>query len=170
MNGTGRAELSALRERVDAWRQTRGKRRRIPDELWNAAVEVAKVEGIWATAHATRLNYQRLREQFDRAKGREPARQETHSVATAADEEAGSQAIHAALARMDGKPGTGTPRRNCEAEVRGAFVELAMGNVGAAARAVIEFQGRHGDRMRVDVAGGVDLVALARTFWRGGEP
>lgn len=50
-------QLGALRERVEQWRQQRGSRgERIPEELWNAAVEAARVEGVHATCRALRFN------------------------------------------------------------------------------------------------------------------
>ena len=49
--------LRALREQVERWRQQRGRRgERIPEELWNAAVEAARVEGVHATCRALRFN------------------------------------------------------------------------------------------------------------------
>lgn len=53
----GPLPLRALRERVEQWRQQRGRRgERIPEELWNAAVEAARVEGVHATCRALRFN------------------------------------------------------------------------------------------------------------------
>lgn len=48
-----------------------------------------------------------------------------------------------------------------------AFVELGRVGFGAAvAAAVVEFVGREGDRLRVQVdASAVDLVGLAQAFW-----
>ena len=61
-------ELSALRERVERWRERReGARARIPEELWNAAVGVARVEGIYATCRALRFNYYSLKDRVDLA-------------------------------------------------------------------------------------------------------
>jgi hypothetical protein len=54
-------DLSTLRERVEQWRAQRTKRSRIPDELWMAAVRVARVEGAYATHKATRFNYDSLK-------------------------------------------------------------------------------------------------------------
>lgn len=50
-------QLGALRERVEQWRQQRASRgERIPEELWNAAIKAARVEGVHATCRALRLN------------------------------------------------------------------------------------------------------------------
>ena len=63
MGRTNSRELMAVQRRVEAWRRTSGGRgSRIPEELWNKAVEVARVVGVHATSQALRLNYERLKE------------------------------------------------------------------------------------------------------------
>jgi len=57
----GVKDLSTLRERVEQWREGRTKRTRIPEELWTAAVRVARVEGVYATSRATRFDYYSLK-------------------------------------------------------------------------------------------------------------
>jgi len=60
--------LESLRGRMDRWRAgCGGKRSRVPQELWNAAIEVARREGVWATSRATRLNYQGLKDRMSQA-------------------------------------------------------------------------------------------------------
>jgi hypothetical protein len=67
-------ELSTLRERVERWRARReGTRARIPEELWNAAVGVARVEGVYATCRALRFNYYSLKDRVDQAESKERA-------------------------------------------------------------------------------------------------
>lgn len=62
------ARLSALRDRMEGWRRTRGgKRTRIPEELWSAAVDVARAEGVYPTSKALRLDYYDLKGRVDRA-------------------------------------------------------------------------------------------------------
>jgi hypothetical protein len=56
--------LSTLREQVEQWRERRTKRTRIPEDLWTAAVRVARVEGVYATSQATRFNYDRLKDRM----------------------------------------------------------------------------------------------------------
>jgi hypothetical protein len=121
--------LDTVRERVELWRQRGGGRgTRIPDDLWRAAVQVARVEGVYATAQALRFNYYSLKERVDQA--------ETESL-----DGAGAQ----------------------------TFVELAMPPLGAGAtsKMVLEFVGRSGARMRIDVMGAnaVDVAGLAQAFW-----
>jgi hypothetical protein len=61
------ARLSALRDRIEGWRRQRdGKRARIPEELWAAAVDVARVEGVHPTSKALRLDYYDLKGRVDR--------------------------------------------------------------------------------------------------------
>jgi hypothetical protein len=49
-----------------------------------------------------------------------------------------------------------------------SFVEVGMGQLVNGVRTVVEFAGRSGDRMRIEVtgAGTVDLVGLTEAFWR----
>ena len=60
--------LESLRGRMERWRAgCGGKRSRVPQELWSAAIEVARREGVWATSRATRLNYQGLKDRMSQA-------------------------------------------------------------------------------------------------------
>lgn len=62
-----RVRLSALRDRMEGWRRQRGaKRTRIPEELWTAAVDAARVEGVHPTSKALRLDYYDLKGRVDR--------------------------------------------------------------------------------------------------------
>jgi hypothetical protein len=63
-------ELGAVRERVEQWRESRKDvGERIPEELWSAAVEVARVEGVYATSKALRFSYTSLKERVNLAQG-----------------------------------------------------------------------------------------------------
>lgn len=53
--------LDEVRTRLEAWRQTRKGKACIPDELWSAAVEVARREGVNKTAAALRLDGGKLK-------------------------------------------------------------------------------------------------------------
>lgn len=54
--------LEVLRARVERWRAQGGQgRRRIPEDLWNAAVEVARTEGVYAASRAARFEYNKLK-------------------------------------------------------------------------------------------------------------
>ena len=64
-------DLSALCERVEQWREHReGPRARIPEELWEAAVGVARVEGVAPTCRALRFDYDRLKGRMELAVSR----------------------------------------------------------------------------------------------------
>jgi hypothetical protein len=65
------AELSA---RLMSWRKSRLRGQRIPEVLWKAATEVARVEGICRTSTALHLNYYDLQRRMDGAPARGRAR------------------------------------------------------------------------------------------------
>jgi hypothetical protein len=50
-------DLPTLRRRFQTWRATRARGQRIPTELWQAAVAVARVHGINPTVTALKLDY-----------------------------------------------------------------------------------------------------------------
>ena len=56
-------ELVAVEKRFERWRKRSGGGRgtRIPAELWGEAARVARVDGVYATARALRLNYESLK-------------------------------------------------------------------------------------------------------------
>jgi hypothetical protein len=113
----------------------------VPEDLWNAAVEVARVEGVHATSKALRFNYYSLKDRLvlaDRA-----------AAATSAPKKADGLATFVEV-KMPAPP-------------RPAARESEAGG-----HAVVEFVGAGGARMRVDVSGGathVDVVGLAHAFW-----
>lgn len=58
-------QLKALCGRVEYWRKHRdGGRARVPEDLWNSAVEAARAAGIYATSKALRLNYYSLKDRL----------------------------------------------------------------------------------------------------------
>jgi len=64
-------QLQPLAQRLKAWRATRVPGQRIPDELWRAAAELARVHGLSRTATALQLSYYDLQR---RLSGGRPAR------------------------------------------------------------------------------------------------
>lgn len=48
--------IDAVRSRFEQWRQTRQGKARIPDELWAAAIQVARRDGVNRTAAALHLD------------------------------------------------------------------------------------------------------------------
>lgn len=55
------AEVEALRSRFERWRRTRKSKTAIPEELWSAAVELARRHGINRTAAPLRLDGGKLK-------------------------------------------------------------------------------------------------------------
>jgi hypothetical protein len=54
-------DIEQVRARFENWRQTRKGKARIPDELWSAAVEVARRDGVNKTAAALHLDGGKLK-------------------------------------------------------------------------------------------------------------
>jgi len=53
--------LDEVRTRFENWRQNRQGKQRIPDELWSAAIEVARRDGVNPTAAALHLDGGKLK-------------------------------------------------------------------------------------------------------------
>src|SRR2546423_12934320 len=53
--------LDEVRTRFENWRQNRRGKERIPDELWSAAIEVARRDGVNPTAAALHLDGGKLK-------------------------------------------------------------------------------------------------------------
>jgi hypothetical protein len=53
--------LDEVRTRFENWRQSRRGKQRIPDELWSAAIEVARRDGVNSTAAALHLDGGKLK-------------------------------------------------------------------------------------------------------------
>jgi len=47
--------VNEVRTRFESWRQNRGGKQRIPEELWSAAIALARRNGIHPTAAALHL-------------------------------------------------------------------------------------------------------------------
>lgn len=145
-------ELKELRKRVDGWRQEQGRRALIPETFWNEAARVAQIDGVHATARALRFRYDRLKQRCGEPEpsvGLVPRNTGEHQ--------------HGQGTQRTGEAGTGVVARE---EAR--FVALDMASVtggGGRSRTVIEVEGRHGNKLRVDTTSGVDVVGLVQTFW-----
>lgn len=127
-------QLEAVRGRVEHWRKHRnGGRSPVPENLWNAAVDVARVEGVHATSKALRFNYYSLKDRLVRA---DDVAQTTRS-------------------RRDG---TALTQRKPDRDT--TFVEVQMPSAPSLARrepvddkTVVELVGTGGARMRIEVTG-----------------
>ena len=53
--------LAQLAGRIEAWRDGSKKSRRMPEELWQAAMELSKVYSIHHVSQALRINYKNLK-------------------------------------------------------------------------------------------------------------
>jgi len=143
---------------IDRWRRERAsKKETIPDDVWKAAVEAARVDGVWVTSQALRLEFNQLKA---RMAGATSGRAVTQAIAACAE----STAPAAGSVRHGAVVGKGLAPRKPK------FVEVMLGDagaVGAPGTAVIELMGRHGERMRIEVAGSstVDVLGLSQAFW-----
>jgi len=70
------ARLETVRRRLEAWRRSRRGRERIPEPLWNLAVQMAGVYGLCTTARTLRLDYVVLKRRVESANRQSPPRPE----------------------------------------------------------------------------------------------
>jgi hypothetical protein len=156
-------ELVELCARMSQWRQEEGGGRgsRIPEELWQEALRVARIDGLHATAQAARLNYERLK-QWNGAK-------RNQAPSAGVGEKRRGQVMPTRKKEQDRVAGTSGSMRIDPEHVEDAggarFVALQMGQVSPPPLTTIELMGQNGDRMRVEVCGGVDVVGLVHRFW-----
>ena len=57
--------ITQIERQLEQFRSTRPARTRLPESLWQAAVELARQHGIYAVAHPLRLDYTRLKQRLD---------------------------------------------------------------------------------------------------------
>ena len=67
------ASLSRLERRFIAWRKGRSPGERIPERLWNSAVEMAAKHGLNSTARILKLDYYSLKKRLDGASSVAPS-------------------------------------------------------------------------------------------------
>jgi len=140
--------MEELGRRLEQWRNSHALRRRLPEELWTAAVGVAGQEGIYRTARALRLDYANLKRRIEA----------TDTKKTIAPSTSGQD--HARVKRRR-KVAAAVKRGTAPAE----FVELVAGSIGA--DCVIEVEGQ-GGRMRIQMKlTAPEVVSLVRE-WREG--
>jgi len=53
-----------LQRQLEQFRSTRPKRTKLPEALWQAAVELARQHGVYSVAHPLRLDYMRLKQRL----------------------------------------------------------------------------------------------------------
>jgi hypothetical protein len=69
---TPTVSLEEARTRFEAWRQNRKGKASIPDELWSAAVEVARKEGVSRTSTELRVEWNHLKRRMAAASAAPP--------------------------------------------------------------------------------------------------
>ena len=157
-------ELLELCARMSQWRKKDGGGRgsRITEELWQEALGAARIDGLYATAKAARLNYDRLKE-------RSRAADKDKAPAAGVGEKHHARVVRTSRKKQDLLAGTSGSRRIDPAHVgdQGGprFVALQMAQLPTARLTTIELMGQNGDRMRVEVSGALDVVDLVQTLW-----
>src|SRR2546427_3810519 len=53
-----------LQRQLDQFRSTQPRRTKLPEPLWQAAVELARQHGVYSVAHPLRLDYMRLKKRL----------------------------------------------------------------------------------------------------------
>jgi len=168
-------ELIRLRARVLDWRRGGGGRgTKMPSELWEEAVRVACESGVWATAHASGLKYESLRARVGDPGGKRGigGRRPRGEAAAAGSAEGGGlgrgvsrRSVSRRRGEVEGREEQALCERREDALLPGAqFVALRVAPA-AGVQTTIELEGRGGDRMRIEVAGGVDVVGMVQAFW-----
>ena len=61
------AEITRLRDRVEKWRKTCTKRSPMPEPLWNEAVRLARIHGVYATSREVGVYYEGLKKRSELA-------------------------------------------------------------------------------------------------------
>jgi hypothetical protein len=56
--------IAHLRRQLDQFRRTQPRRTKLPEELWQAAVELARQHGVYPVAHPLRLDYMGLKKRL----------------------------------------------------------------------------------------------------------
>ena len=131
-----RDDVEQVRRRFAEWRSTHAVRSRLPEELWAAAVELARRDGIDATARALDVDKPSLRKWAGRLN---PARPQP--------------------ARRKSQP-------KQKANDLPAFVELLASGSGTARSCMVEVESPRGAKLRLELKGiqASELAELIRVF------
>ena len=97
--------IAQLQRQLDQFRSTQPRRTKLPDSLWQAAVELARQHGVYPVAHPLRLDYTRLKKRLGgaptfRRKATKPAFVELVASPPAKLEECGIEFESARGAKM----------------------------------------------------------------------
>src|SRR5664279_6224979 len=63
--------IEQLKRELDQFRSTQSGRTKLPESLWQAAVELARQHGVYSVAHPLRLDYMGLKKRLDGVPGSE---------------------------------------------------------------------------------------------------
>lgn len=58
------AGMKQARSRIERWRKTREKRTAMPEDLWSAAVALAKTHGVYKTSNALTVSFEALQKRI----------------------------------------------------------------------------------------------------------
>lgn len=141
--------------RFERWRSSHTGRLPIPEPLWAAAAELARVHGVFRIARALHLEYGKLKE-LAGALGPATKKPADKTSAALPRTQAGRHNQTAVLSRTRSRPGPP------------AFVELIAPSPGTSLECRVELEGRRG-KMRIEFKGiaTAELVALGRALWDG---
>jgi hypothetical protein len=56
--------IAQLQRQLDQFRSTQPRRKKLPESLWQAAVELAREHGVYSVAHPLRLDYMGLKKRL----------------------------------------------------------------------------------------------------------
>jgi hypothetical protein len=59
--------IAQLQRQLDQFRGAQSRRTKLPESLWQAAVELARQHGVYAVAHPLRLDYMGLKRRLEEA-------------------------------------------------------------------------------------------------------
>src|SRR3989442_6969977 len=62
--------IAQLQRQLDQFRSTQPRRTKLPESLWQAAVELARQHGVYSVAHPLRLDYMGLKKRLGGASAR----------------------------------------------------------------------------------------------------
>jgi hypothetical protein len=129
--------------------------------LWQEAIRVAGICGLYATSKALHFSYDRLKERSKESTGNggiaEKEREVVRSTRAAGER-------RTALTSSDRVTSLGTYK-----EGGSRFVAVPMAPIRGGSPTTIELVGCAGDRMRVEMMGDIDVASLVQAFWRRGS-
>jgi hypothetical protein len=105
--------ITQLQRQLEQFRSSRPARTKLPESLWQAAVELARQHGIYAVAHPLRLDYTRLKQRLGGMLSQPRKRNKPAFVELIGD---GGAALPACVIEFE-SPGGGTMRIQWKAAV-----------------------------------------------------